>query len=88
MKVAYTKAFPREITSTGKVIVHRNGLFIKSDIKEINDYEIILSNGWISLDNGFRFEKYIRPSNSIDTYKWCFALLNEYEELICWLTDH
>ena len=88
MKVAYTKVLPREITNKGKVIVHRNGLFIKSSIKEITDYEIRLENGAISLEDDFKFMKYERPSNIIDTYIWCYALLNEYDELICWLCDH
>ena len=88
MKVAYTKVMPKEITNKGKVIVHRSGLFIKLGIKEITDYEIRLENGCINLEDDFKFMKYTRPSNIIDTYKWCYALLNEYDELICWLTDH
>ena len=88
MKVAYTKVLPREITNKGKVIVHRSGLFIKSSIKEITDYEIRLENGAISLEDDFKFVKHERPSNIIDTYHYCYALLNEYDELICWITDH
>ena len=88
MKVAYTKEIPREIANTGKVIVHRSGLFIKSAIKEITKYEIKLENGEITLEDGFKFVKHTRPSNVIDSYIWCYALLNEYDELICWLCDH
>lgn len=61
MKVAYTNGIPREITSTGKVIVHRSGLFIKSEIKEITDYEIRLENGEITLEDEFEFVKHTRP---------------------------
>lgn len=88
MKVAYTKEIPKEIQPQGKAIVHRSGLIIESTIIEVNVFEITLENGCISLDNGFRFVKHKRPSNIIDTYKWCYALLNEYDELICWLCDH
>ena len=88
MKAAYTKEIPKEIQPKGKVIVHRSGLFIKSAIKEITKYEIKLENGEITLEDGFEFVKYKRPSNVIDSYSWCYALLNEYGELICWLCDH
>ena len=88
MKVAYTVEIPKEIQPQGKAIVHKSGLIIESTIIEINAFEITLENGCISLENGFRFVKQKRPSNIIDTYKWCYALLNEYDELICWLCDH
>lgn len=79
---------PEEIQPQGKAIVHRNGLIIESTIIEINEFEIALENGHISLEDEFKFVKHTRPSNILDTYKWCYALLNEYGELICWLCDH
>ena len=79
---------PEEIRPQGKVIVHRNGLIIESTIIEVNEFEIALENGHISLEDGFKFVKHTRPSNILDTYKWCYAWLNEYGEVICWLCDH
>ncbi len=88
MKTSYKGELPRElrVNVKGFLYVHKFDLYIKTKIVKVNDFEIVLEQGTLDLSN-VKLVKYDRPSNIIAKFNWCYAVFNEYEDLLCWIAD-
>lgn len=89
MKAAYKGGLPKELQGEvkGYVYVHKFSLRIKTKIVEVTDYEVIMEHGTLAIEDNFKLVKYDRPSNIIADFNWCYAVFNEYDDLLCWIAD-
>jgi hypothetical protein len=88
MKASYQRELPRELRGNvkGFLYVHKFDLYIRTGIVKVNAFEIILEQGTLDLSS-VRLVKYDRPSNIIAKFNWCYAVFNEYDDMLAWLAD-